>query len=438
MATKQTITFLQHLRRAVLLQDEAGLTDGQLLGCFIERGEEAAFAALVKRHGPMVWGVCRRLLSHHDAEDAFQAAFLVLFRKAASIRPREMVANWLYGVAHQTALQARRAVARRKERETLVSKMPEPEAVQQDLWHDLQPLLDQELSRLPDKYRAVIILCDLEGKTRREAARQLGLPEGTVAGWLARARTMLAKRLTQRGVALSGGALAVVLPKNVASAGVPTSVVLSTIKVATLLAAGQPAGVISVKVAALTEGVLRAMFLNKFKAGLSVLLLAVCLCGIGTAVGLGQQEASTKKADPEAKKAAATVTSEKEMLERLQGKWKCISYHYNGVKSEPDMTCIIKANTWETTLDGKVTQSGTFKFVDLNAIPKQMDLLITFSVAEEEKGRTCSAIFMLDGDALSYCASDAAKDPRPTGFATQEGDGCSAGLYRRVDAKEKK
>jgi uncharacterized protein (TIGR03067 family) len=155
-------------------------------------------------------------------------------------------------------------------------------------------------------------------------------------------------------------------------------------------------------------------------------------------VGLGQQEGSTKKADAEAKKTEAKATAEKEMMERLQGKWKCISHHYNGVKSEPDLTCIYKGNTWETTLDGKVTQSGTFKFVDLNASPKQMDLLITSSVAEQEKGRTCSAIFMLDGDAMCYCASDAAKDPRPTGFATQEGDGWCAGLYKRVDAKEKK
>jgi uncharacterized protein (TIGR03067 family) len=92
--------------------------------------------------------------------------------------------------------------------------------------------------------------------------------------------------------------------------------------------------------------------------------------------------------------------------------------------------------TWETTLDGKVTQSGTFKFVDLNASPKQMDLLITYSVAEEEKGRTCSAIFMLDGDALCYCASDAAKEPRPKGFATQEGDGCSAVVYKRANPKK--
>ena len=230
----------------------------------------------MRRHGPMVWGVCRRVLrNHHDAEDAFQATFLVLVRKAASIASRELLANWLYGVAHQTALKARATAAKRKGRERQVTEMPEPAVTQQDLWRDLQPLLDEELSRLPDKYRGVIVLCDLEGKTRKEAARQLGCPEGTVAGRLARARTMLAKRLTRRGVALSGGALAAVLSQQAASAGVPASVVASTIKAASLLAAGKAAatGAISVKVAALTEGVMKAMLLTKLKAVIAVVLI---------------------------------------------------------------------------------------------------------------------------------------------------------------------
>src|SRR5437016_6429855 len=132
---------------------------GKLLGCFLERHDEAAFAALVRRHGPMVWGVCRRLLSHHDAEDAFQATFIVLVRKAASIVPRVMVGNWLYGVAHQTALQARRTATRRRAREVQVTEMPDTATVQPDQWPDVRPLLDQQLSRLPENYRAVVVLC---------------------------------------------------------------------------------------------------------------------------------------------------------------------------------------------------------------------------------------------------------------------------------------
>src|SRR5207248_10961911 len=137
------------------------------------------------------------------------------------------------------ALQARRTAARRRERERQVTEMPEPAVTEQDLWRDLQPLLDEELSRLPDKYRSVIVLCDLEGKTRKEAARQLGCPEGTVGGRLARARVMLAKRLAQRGVALSGGALAAVLAQEAASAGVPKPVLSATRKAACLCVAAR-------------------------------------------------------------------------------------------------------------------------------------------------------------------------------------------------------
>src|SRR4051812_29209582 len=169
---------IQHVRRAALLRDgAAGLTDGQLLTDYVSRRDGAALAALVRRHGPMVWGVCRRVLADfHDAEDAFQATFLVLVRKAASLAAPDLLANWLYGVAHQTALKARGVIARRKGRERQVADMPEPAAAEpQDMWPDLQPLLDQELSRLPDASRAVVVLCDLEGKTRTEAGRQLGV-----------------------------------------------------------------------------------------------------------------------------------------------------------------------------------------------------------------------------------------------------------------------
>src|SRR5262249_39787440 len=160
-------------------------------------------------------------------------------------------------------LKARATTARRRVRERQMTDMPKPPVTGQDLWHDLQPLLDQELSRLSDKYRVAIVLCDLEGKTRKEAARQLGVPEGTLAARVARARVMLAKRLTQRGVVLSGGALAFLVAQNVASASAPTSVVCSTIKAAGLFAAGQaPAtAVVSARVAALTEGVLKTLYL---------------------------------------------------------------------------------------------------------------------------------------------------------------------------------
>jgi RNA polymerase sigma factor (sigma-70 family) len=276
MAISQMSEVIQHLRRAVLLRESAGLTDGQLLKDYLGRRDEAALAALVQRHGPMVWGVCRRVLrNYHDAEDAFQATFLVFVRKAASIASPELLANWLYGVANQTALNARATTAKRGARERQVTEMPEPAVMERDLWADLQPLLDQELSCLPDKYRVAIVLCDLEGKTRKEAARQLAVPEGTLAARLARGRVMLAKRLGRHGLAVSGGALAAVLAQNAASASAPTSVVCSTIKAASLFAAGQAAAtaVVSAKVAALTEGVMKSMLFSKLKTAIAIVLI---------------------------------------------------------------------------------------------------------------------------------------------------------------------
>jgi RNA polymerase sigma factor (sigma-70 family) len=285
MATNQLSQVIRTLREATHPRDVERLTDGQLLECYLHSREEEAIAALVQRHGPMVWGVCRRVLrSHQDAEDAFQATFLVLVRKAASIVSRELVANWLYGVAHQTALKARGTAARRGSREKQVTAMPEPAAPPEAIWDDVQPLLDQELSRLPDKYRAVIALCDLEGKTRREVARQLHVPEGTVASRLATARTMLGRRLARRGVAVSGGVLAALLAEQVAAAGVPLSVATRTIKAATLFAAGQAAsaGATSAGAVALAEGVLRTMLLTKLKIA-TAMLLAVAVLVTSTA-----------------------------------------------------------------------------------------------------------------------------------------------------------
>jgi RNA polymerase sigma factor (sigma-70 family) len=314
--------------RSVVLGDRTSPGDSALLGCFLERRDEAALAVLVERHGPMVWGVCRRLLSHHDAEDAFQATFLVLVRKAASIVPREMLGNWLYGVAHQTALQARKTTARRRAREVQMTVMPDPQAAQLGQWSDVQPLLDQELSRLPDNYRAVIVLCDLEGRTRKEVARQLGVPEGTVAGRLARGRTMLAKRLRARGVTLSGGALATVLAQNVASAGVPDAVVSSTISAVSFFAAGLGAatGPVSVQVAALTEGVLKAMLISKLKAVCAV-VLALAFTGTGTTVLCRHAAALHAPAGDPSKNATqeGNPVPPKDDNELLQGTWVVVS-----------------------------------------------------------------------------------------------------------------
>jgi RNA polymerase sigma factor (sigma-70 family) len=278
MAAGKLSKIIQNLRSALVRGEAAKGTDADLLQRYLRQRDEAAFETLLHRHGPMVLGVCRRVLGNeHDAEDAFQATFLVLIRKANTLRSPGLIGNWLYGVAYRTALHSRELTAKRRAKEAKV--VPRTERSTDNL-ADFWPVLDQELERLPDRYRAVVLLCDLEGKTRHEAALHFGCAEGTVGSRLARGRVLLAKRLARRGVVLSAGSLATVLSQNVALACIPNSLVFSTINAATLFVAGQTAaGVISPKAVALTEGVVRTMLLTKFKVatGASVLLIASIL-----------------------------------------------------------------------------------------------------------------------------------------------------------------
>jgi len=425
MATSVMNPVIHQLRRAVLLRDGAGLTDGQLLESFLSGNDEAAFEVLVRRHGPMVLGVCRRVLrNHHDAEDAFQATFLVLVRKAGSIVPQEMVTNWLYGVAYRTALKARSMIARQRVRERQVTDMPGPEAAEPDQgWRDLQPLLDQELSRLPDKYRVPVVLCDLEDKTGKEAARQLGWPEGTVSSRLARGRTMLAKRLTRHGLALSGGSLAVVLSEN-ASACVPPSVVSATIKAASLFATGKAVatGVISAKVTALTEGVLRAMLLTKLRIATAV-LLAVGVLGAGLGVALTYRTAGAGPSE------ATREAAQKSDKDRLQGTWQQVSC--DGKDKVPDdlvkkTTLVVKDDTITVQTDGAFSYELTFK-LDESKAPKTVDEAL---VKPEKGNKPYLGIYSLEGDTLKFCFSDPGQE-RPTEFTGKAGSGWTLTVFKR-------
>ena len=397
----------------------AELTDGQLLEGFVSRRDEAALAALVRRHGALVWGVCRRLLrDYHDAEDAFQATFLVLVRKAASIVPREMVVNWLYGVARQTALKARATAARRKGRERQVAEMPEPTVAEQDLWRDLQPLLDEAVSRLPDKYRAVIVLCDLEAMTRPEAARQLGVPEGTVAGRLARARALLAKRLARHGLATAGGAVAVVLAQNAAAMAAPDAVVAHTIQAAHEFAAGPATagGVISTPVAALTQGVLKAMLMNKLKVATAV-LLGVLICVGGTMALL---PLTAGQPEPQAPARNAPADDKKTDKDRLQGTWVAVSAENNGKAIGGDDPGI---KSTKMTFDGDkltiVPLKGPDKLpytLDPSKTPREMDITV-----DVVKGVKLLTVYELDGDRLKW---HMVKDgSRPSDFDTSKSKG---------------
>lgn len=283
LSTEQPNRILQRFCRAVIVQNGGNLTDEQLLECFVSRRDEVAFEALVRRHGPMVLGVCRRVLRNlQDAEDAFQATFLVLVRKATSISQRERLGNWLYGVAYRTALAAKAENVRRRVREQLVGTMPERELVEvADICRDLRPLLDRELNCLPDKYRMAIVLCDLEERTRRDVARQLGIPVGTLSGRLTVARAMLARRLACRGLALSVGALIAMLSQNAASACLPSRLVVSTVEAALAAAAKQPTAMVSDLFASPTDGGMKAMSLKTLSIAAAMLLAVGALIGSG-------------------------------------------------------------------------------------------------------------------------------------------------------------
>jgi RNA polymerase sigma factor (sigma-70 family) len=273
-------SLLRGLRR---LGDRPGgaLTDAQVLDRFVRCRDEAAFEVLVWRHGPLVLGVCRRLLRHEqDIEDAFQAVFLVLVRKADTIARGESVGGWLYRVAYRVALAARAAAADRAAREQPWADQRAAPPSEELLWRDLKPILDEEVMRLPEKYRAPFVLCCLEGKTNEEAAAQLGCPRGTVLSRLARARERLRQRLARRGVVLSAGALAAASAER-GLAAVPAGLTDMTIKAVLGGAAGGAAAAgVSARAAALAEGVLRVMFLTRLKAALLVAAVLV-LVGVG-------------------------------------------------------------------------------------------------------------------------------------------------------------
>jgi RNA polymerase sigma factor (sigma-70 family) len=276
MAGSHLNSFIRHLRGVLATRESAGLTEAELWKRYVHEHDEAAFATLLHRHGPMVLRVCRGILrNEHDAEDAFQATFLILVRRATSLRSPDTIANWLYGVARRTALEAKGAAAQRRKKEAaILPKMATPEVV----YDDLRSALGQELEQLAQKYRSAVILCDLEGRTRQEVARQLGWPEGTVASRLARGRSMLAKRLARRG--FTGAFVAGVLGDGTASACLPTGLVTSTIRAACLSTTKEATAraFFSAKAIALAEGVLKSMLLTKVKIVVSALLVLGIVC----------------------------------------------------------------------------------------------------------------------------------------------------------------
>jgi RNA polymerase sigma factor (sigma-70 family) len=297
-------TALRHIDTLFNVGAIGGLTDGQLLERFTSRDDEAAelaFAALVERHGPMVLRVCQSVLrGRHDAEDAFQATFLILVRKAASIRKQNSVASWLHGVAFRIASCQRGATARRRRHEREVAERAVPSAVDGDN-EDLAKVLHEELDRLAEKYRAPIVLCYFEGLSHEQAASQLGWPVGTVRSRMARGRAQLRRRLTRRGLAPSIVLLERALWAETAGAAVPSALANATAQAALHYASGRmaAAGITSTSVAFLVEGAMKMMFMAKIK-------FALVACGlIATGALVVAQQIGT--VTPGAKAQAANV-----------------------------------------------------------------------------------------------------------------------------------
>ena len=295
MAQNPLGTVLHHLRQMLSPSVSGEATDRQLLQRFIDQNDEAAFALLVDRHGPLVLGVCRRLLDDsHDVDDAFQATFLVLVRKAAALPWRDSIAAWLYQVAYRVAVRIRMTRARRRTTEREVDDMPMNDDPQATDRHELRQVLDEELQRLPAKYRTPLVLCFLEGKTHQEAAEVLGWPRGSMAKRLERGQELLRERLVGRGVALSAGLAAILAAERSASAAIPVNLATATVRAASLIVAGDAAvaGGFSLQVTNLAEGVMKTMYLSKMKNVMAAMLVLGLLAG-----GVGWFWQSSQAAD---------------------------------------------------------------------------------------------------------------------------------------------
>jgi RNA polymerase sigma factor (sigma-70 family) len=379
----------------------ANQTDRQLLDRFASRRDEEAFAQLVHRHGPLVLGVCRQILRHEqDAEDAFQATFLVLSRKADSIRSAEALPNWLYGVAHRLATRMKAAAWRRQTREGALVQPPLSEPGPDGEAGDLGPILFEEIGRLPDKCRLAFILCYLEGKTNEQAAQQLGCPPGTVFSRLARARELLRLQLARRGLALSSAALAAALlnlPAQ-ASAAVPQQLEATTVQEALQFSSGKlgSASNIPARVVYLATWGVRSLSRRGFWTAGALLVLLILM---GTLGGLFLRHRPAPLP----------------IHERLQGTWTVISMNQGGFE-------IPGAQAQLTFKDDQMTLSdtpGTFR-IDAEKDPMQIDWTI--------QGRVSHGIFKLQGDELTLCfMAQSPDDPpaqltrRPADFSPQPG-----------------
>jgi RNA polymerase sigma-70 factor (ECF subfamily) len=398
MPSRQQNSVIQFLRRAVSVSQSADLSDGELLELYLASRDEALFEALLHRHGPMVLGVCRRVLPNEDdAHDAFQATFLVFLRKAATIIPRAMVGNWLHGVAYKTALKAQAMNRQRRVKEREATANVRPVAAQGALQDRLE-FLDEALSRLPAKYRSAIVLCDLEGKTIKDAAKQLDCPPGTVASRLAGGRALLAKRLTRYGLCLTAVTVAQGLARGAVPPSLPNPLIASTLEAVATVAAGQEvANVMSAKVVVLAERVVKAMLIAKLKTLPIVVLVLAALAGGGVLLSYPPLRAEQENGRPaDAPTVAATDEKPKSDKELIQGTWIPVSGEQDGKKIPKEKLTdqfIFTADKVTLQRAGGEAREGTYT-IDPEKKPKELDL--TFGE------KTYMGIYELKGTTLKY------------------------------------
>jgi RNA polymerase sigma factor (sigma-70 family) len=424
-------------------EENAPLSDAQLLERFVSRRDHAAFATLVARHGPMVLAVCRRLLpSVHDAEDAFQATFLVLVRRAAHIRQRELLANWLYGVAHRVATRARTQAARRRTYGGQDIERVAAEAPGEWPDRDVQPVLHEEINRLAAKYRTPVVLCYLQGKTNEEAAQELGCPVGTVKGRLARARNLLRGRLTRRGLAVPAWLVAAALAPNAAPAAVSAMLGEATVQAAMRLAAGEATALVSARVADLTDGALRGMGPGHWKAvvaGLVALPLLALIPWLAFRPGGGdntraEKDSPVKPPGAEGKEEPKPAPQDDDR-KKIQGTWKATSAQVDG-KEVPGADKINQMTLWIFTGDKVIVKLGDQRAelaykLDPSRKPRWIDYSPIINGRPDPK-ETVRGVYELDGDTLRICKLHPITRPgRPAEVASRPGSGTFLLILKR-------
>jgi RNA polymerase sigma factor (sigma-70 family) len=329
MIARQSDTF-RSLLRVASEPDHGDLPDAELLRQFVSEDDRAAFAALVRRYGPLVHGLCARVLNHRqDAEDAAQATFLVLSTKASTLAPGTALAGWLYGVAHRTALKLRVGNARRRVRERSASVRVASDPPAELSVREAQAIIDEELDGLPDRLRAPLVLGALDGLTRVEAARRLGWTLAAVKDRLEQARARLRTRLTRRGLALPAGGLSLLLLGDGATAAVPAGFTDSTVRAAERLAVGPPTpDPLSPGVRSLLDGGLRPMTLTKLNTALVGLVLVI---GLAAGGAFSVPGTATGSAPPvESKAVPAPPDPREKNAAELQGTWTLVETHTRG------------------------------------------------------------------------------------------------------------